>query len=276
MIRAGVIGDPVAHSLSPVIHGHWLESYTVKGAYEARHITPEALENGVQQLVNEGWTGFNVTLPHKLAILRLCATYDRTATQVGAANTITIDKDGLLHASNSDVYGFLQHLKTSWSNFGDCDKAALILGAGGAARAAIYALLSAGWRDVRIANRTAHKAEALAHEFGITQIEWERIEAALPETGLLVNTTALGMHGHPDPDIDVAYMPQKTAVYDIVYRPLETTLLHNARAANLTAVDGLGMLVQQAKPGFMRWFGVEPVIDDALMNKLYAALESAA
>lgn len=276
MIKAGVIGDPVEHSLSPLIHGHWLETYGVAGRYEARHITIDGLGAGVRQLADEGFAGFNVTLPHKVAIMTHCATVDETATGVGAANTITIDEHGALHASNSDVYGFLQHLKAGWPGFADCDGAALILGAGGAARAAIYALLSAGWRDVRVANRTAHKAATLASEFGITHIDWQAVESVLPDTVLLVNTTALGMQGHPDLDMNVAMMREAGAVYDIVYQPLETTLLANARVAGLTAVDGLGMLVHQAKPGFMRWFGCDPAIDDALYDKIYAALGIAA
>lgn len=271
MINAGVIGDPVDHSLSPVIHGHWLATCNIDGTYEARHFSPDGLKTGISQLVDAGWSGFNVTLPHKTAIMAYCTSCDETAMAVGAANTIMIDIAGRLHASNSDVYGFLQHLKTSWPGFGDCDKTALIIGAGGAARAAVYALLSAGWRDIRIVNRTAHKAKALAHEFGIVQKNWDDIAQILPETGLLVNTTTLGMYGHSDPDIDVALMPEDAGVYDIVYRPLETTLLVNARANGLVAVDGLGMLIHQAKPGFMRWYGVEPAIDDALMDKLYAA-----
>jgi shikimate dehydrogenase len=273
MIKAGVIGHPVAHSLSPVIHSHWLDKYGVDGGYEARHIAADGLGAGIQRLVDDGFAGFNVTLPHKVAIMDHCAIIDETAGAVGAANTITIDKQGALHAGNSDVYGFIQHLKASWPDFADSDGAALILGAGGAARAAIYALLSAGWRDIRIANRTAHKAQALADEFGITQTDWQNFETELPDTALLVNTTPCGMFGQGALHVKVEDMPENAAVYDLVYRPQETRLLADARASRLCAVDGLGMLIQQAKPGFMRWFGVEPEIDDALYDKLDAVLD---
>jgi shikimate dehydrogenase len=276
MKRACVIGWPVAHSRSPVIHNFWLKLYGLEGAYEKEAVAPEEFEDFLKELRASGYTGANVTLPHKEAALAAADDADEAALAIGAANTLWLDDAGKLHAMNTDVFGFMAHLETEAPNWNRDKRPAMVLGAGGAARAIVYGLIEAGASKVLVANRTRDRAEALAHAFGtkVVVIPWEERDRALEGCGLLVNTTSLGMTGKPALEIDLAALPKDAVVADIVYSPLETKLLAAARARGNRAVDGLGMLLHQAVPGFERWFGVRPRVTPELRAHVAASLKS--
>lgn len=272
--RACVIGWPVEHSRSPAIHGYWLKHYGIEGAYEKEAVRPEELEGFLTGLAARGYVGANVTLPHKEAALRIAQSADAAAQAIGAANTLWLDDDGLLHAGNTDAYGFMTNLDTEAPRWREGCDVAMVLGAGGAARAILHGLIEAGVPRILLTNRTAAKAEDLARRFGssVEAIGWEDKDSALSACSLLVNTTSLGMTGQPPLDIAVAALPASAVAADIVYVPLETPLLAAARARGLTAVDGLGMLLHQAVPGFERWFGVRPEVTPDLRAHVVATL----
>jgi shikimate dehydrogenase len=274
--RACVIGWPVEHSRSPVIHGYWLKHYGIDGAYEKEAVKPEDISVFLRNLSEHGYVGANVTLPHKEAALKAVDQADNAAKAIGAVNTLWLDKQGLLHGSNTDAYGFmtnLQALAPAWR--ASCD-VAMVLGAGGAARAVLHGLIAAGVRWILLTNRTVAKAETLAREFGspVEVLSWDAKDSALPACGLLVNTTSLGMTGQPPLDIMVPALPTTAVVADIIYVPLETPLLAAARERGLTAVDGLGMLLHQAAPGFEHWFGIRPEVTADLRAQVVATLEA--
>jgi len=261
---AGVIGDPIAHSKSPRLHGHWLRRYGIAGHYVPLHVGPENLGKVLRCLPDMGFVGANVTIPHKQAALALADEVSETARRIGAANTLSFGPDGRIHADNTDAYGFMQNLTQSAPDWQAGQGPALVLGAGGAARAVLVALLDAGVPTIFLANRTASTAQALAAEFGprIQAVAWADAEDLLPQAHSLVNTTALGMKGNGDVTLSLAHLPQTTLVTDLVYTPLETGLLRAARARGCCTVDGLGMLLHQAAPGFARWFGQMPQVDN--------------
>ncbi len=269
---AGVMGWPVAHSLSPRLHGYWLRHHGIDGAYLPLPVRPEAFERALDSLAALGFRGVNVTLPHKPAALAACQSVDAVAARIGAVNTIVFE-DGKALGSNSDAYGFLEHLRQSLPAWRADAGPAVVLGAGGAARAVVVALIDAGVPGIRIANRTAERAAALAASLDgtLTTVAWPPPRAALVDAGLLVNTTSLGMTGQPPLTIDLSGLPAGAAVYDIVYNPLKTALLAEARRRGHPAVDGLGMLLHQARPGFARWFGVEPEVTEDLRRFLLGA-----
>lgn len=273
--RACVIGWPVEHSRSPVIHRYWLQQYGLEGAYEKEAVRPEDLKSFLQQLWTHGYIGANVTLPHKEAALLAARSADEAAVAMGAANTLWLDPDGTLHASNTDAYGFITNLDAEAPQWNEGTGAAMVLGAGGAARAILYGLIKATEAKILIANRTRARAESLAGVFGprVEVIDWDARNAALAASGLLVNTTSLGMTGQAPLEIDLAGLPKDAVVADLVYNPLETALLADARARGLKCVDGLGMLLHQAVPGFERWFGVRPSVTPELRAHLAATLE---
>jgi shikimate dehydrogenase len=270
MILAGVIGDPIAHSRSPRLHGHWLLRYGILGHYVPLHVRPEDLSATLSLLPRLGFAGINVTLPHKEAAF--AAAHERTARAraVGAANTLTF-RDGRILADNTDGYGFVASLRQGAPRR-DLTAPAFVLGAGGAARGVIAALLEEGARRVTLSNRTASRADLLASAMGdrVSTVPWAEVGAALPGHGLLVNTTSLGMTGKPPLEVDLAALDGTATVADIVYTPLETPLLAAARRRGNTVVDGLGMLLHQAAPGFATWFGREPEVDDALRAAVLA------
>jgi len=274
--RAFVIGHPIAHSRSPKIHGHWLKSYGLAGSYEAIDVAPGDLAGFIAALRENGFRGGNVTIPHKEAVFELVDRIDPAAERIGAVNTLWFE-DGRLWGGNTDAHGFAANLDEhapGWAANGP----AVVLGAGGAARAIIYALKERGVRDIRILNRTLERAGDLRDRFG-EGISAHRLEAAgelLADAGLLVNTTALGMHGNEGLPADPAALPDKAIVTDIVYVPLETPLLAAARARGLACVDGLGMLLHQAVPGFERWFGKRPEVTAELRDLVLADLGVAA
>lgn len=264
MKKAGVIGHPVAHSKSPVIHGYWLEKYGIDGAYQRYDIEPERLKDKVQALVDLGVCGFNVTLPHKVAIMDLCSEISERAQHIGAVNTVSVSADRLLSGDNTDCFGFSQNIKETLPDFRFAGKHALILGAGGASRALIAALQAEQVASIALCNRSADRAGRLAEEFGCGIIPWEARSDCLADIDLLVNSTSLGMTGQPALEIDVGRLPDHAVVSDIVYSPLITPLLTCSQSRGLQTVEGIGMLLHQARPAFERWFGVFPEVDDSL------------
>lgn len=270
---AGVAGWPIAHSLSPALHGYWIVEHKLDAAYLPLAIKAEDFAEAFRALPKVGFRGLNVTLPHKEAAFALVDTHDDAARLTGAVNTVVFES-GRADGRNTDAYGFSQLLRDSGVASLD-GVSAVVLGAGGASRAVIASLLSLGAAEVVLVNRTLDKAEALASRFGsrVKAVAWAGLSAALARAGVLVNTTSLGMTGHPVLEIDLAPLPSQSTVVDIVYRPLETPLLARAKARGLKAVDGLGMLLHQAQPGFAAWYGVEPKVTPQLRAHLIAQLE---
>jgi shikimate dehydrogenase len=273
--RACVIGWPVEHSRSPLIHRYWLAQYGIDGAYEKVAVPPEQLEGFLGSLFERGFTGANVTLPHKEAALRLADSADAAARAIGAANTLWFDDDAELQATNTDVHGFMTHLVGEAPHWSKASRPVAMLGAGGAARAILYGLLQAGASKVLLMNPSRDRAEVLARSFdGVVEvIDWSQRNEALGGCGLLVNATSLGMTGKPPLVLDLAALPPDAIVADIVYSPLETPLLAAARARGNLTVDGLGMLMHQAVPGFQRWFGIRPEVSPELRAHLTASLK---
>lgn len=273
-VKACVIGWPIAHSRSPLIHGHWLERHGINGVYTREPVHPDALGDFLKGLAARGLSGCNVTVPHKEAALALAGSADDAARAIGAANTLWLE-DGRLCAGNSDAYGFLTHLDASAPGWDEARGPAVVLGAGGAARAVVTALLDRGLSEVRLLNRTRSRAESLARACtGAVGVgDWADRAAALTGCGLLVNTTSLGMTGAPPLEIALDALPADAVVCDIVYTPLRTALLADAQARGLRTVDGLGMLLHQAVPGFEKWFGVRPAVTDELRALVEADLE---
>jgi shikimate dehydrogenase len=258
---AGVLGWPVSHSRSPRLHGVWLDRYGIDGAYVPLPVQPDRFASAVRALVDLGFRGANVTIPHKQAAFAVCDEVEATALRAGAVNTL-IFRDGRILGSNTDGYGFLESVREQAPGWQPATGPAVLLGAGGAARAIAAALLDAGCPRVTLVNRSRARAEALARDLGgaIRVADTPPLEDA----ALLVNTTSLGMQGQPPLVIDLAPLPPTAVVADIVYVPIETPLLAAARARGLRAVDGLGMLLHQARPGFAAWFGTMPEVDAAL------------
>ncbi len=262
--RAFVIGHPIAHSRSPLIHGHWLADLGLSGSYEKIDIDSSGLPGFLAALSANAFVGGNVTVPHKVAVMALADDVDAAGRAIGAVNTLWRE-GGRLMAGNTDARGFVANLDAEAPNWDRAPGRAGVLGAGGAARAVVYALLGRGFA-VDVFNRTPGRVEALAHDFGphVTPRSWTDLQAALADTDLLVNTTSLGMTGQPPLELDLAGLKPAAVVNDIVYVPIETPLLRLARLKGYRAVDGLGMLLHQAVPGFARWFGVTPEVTPAL------------
>ena len=269
---AGVLGWPVRHSLSPPLHRHWLQRYGLSGSYEHLPVPPELFEDYVRALIVHGYVGANVTLPYKEAALSLCDDLDDAARAIGAVNTL-IFRDGRIEGSNSDGFGFLENLRQALPQWNITSGPAVVLGAGGAARAVVYALRCAGAPEIRVLNRTLSRAERLVADLGGSAVAKSWSSSALREAALLVNTTSLGMAGQPVLDLDLAPLSVTAAVTDIVYRPLETDLLRRASAVGHPTVDGLGMLLHQARPGFEAWFGRRPAVDAALRTAVVSGLD---
>jgi shikimate dehydrogenase len=273
--RACVIGWPIAHSRSPLIHGTWLKQYGIAGSYTREPVKPEELEAFLSNLAANGFAGCNVTIPHKEGAFALAQRRFPAAEAVGAANTLWLEGD-VLCADSTDGEGFMANLKATVPTFSAHDHPVTVLGAGGAARAIVHALLQDGAAEVRLVNRTVARAEILARHFGsrVIVVPWGDMGHAARDVALVVNTTALGMKGQPALDLDVALLSQGTVLADIVYVPLLTPLLAAAQARGLPVVDGLGMLLHQAVPGFARWFGVRPVVTPELRALVVADLET--
>ncbi len=270
---AGVMGWPVGHSLSPILHGYWLETLGIDGAYVPLAVKPEDFAGALRTLPKLGFAGANVTIPHKQAALAAVDEIDIVAQRIGAVNTVVVRRDGSLWGTNTDAYGFLENMKWGYPAWEPSAGPATVIGAGGAARAVVVALLDAGAPVVRLVNRSRDRAEALAIEIGagLEVRDWETRALALDGAALLVNTSSLGMTGQPPLDLDLTHLPAAAAVCDIVYVPLETELLKAAKAKGHPTIDGIGMLLHQARPGFAAWFGIEPVVDQALLAHVLAA-----
>lgn len=273
--HACVIGWPIEHSRSPRIHGYWLARYQIDGTYTKRAVPPDEIETFLAALGAEGLAGCNVTIPHKEAAFRAAAEREPSATAVGAANTLWLD-DGRLCAANTDTYGYMRYLALEAEGWDRRDAPVSILGAGGAARAIVYGFLEAGVPEIRIFNRSHERAEALALDFGprVKALPWEARSYASTEAAVLVNTTSVGLKGAGALDIDFADFHPDVIVSDIVYVPLETGLIREARRHGLRTVDGLGMLLHQAVPGFEKWFGVRPEVTDELYDLIAADIEA--
>jgi shikimate dehydrogenase len=274
MKRACVVGWPVAHSRSPLIHGFWLAKYGIEGSYVKQPLPPDQAAEFLRNLPAHGFVGCNVTLPHKETAFAVADERGPAAAAVGAANTLWLE-GGRLVAESTDTLGFINNLKATVPDVDLRGAAVAILGAGGAARAVIYSLLSEGVGGVRLMNRTHARAETLARHFGarITVHDWEQRNTCVRGVRLLVNTTTLGMTGADRLDLDVSALDSRCIVADIVYVPLTTPLLAAARARGLATVDGLGMLLHQAAPGFEKWFGVRPEVTEELRALLVRDIE---
>lgn len=272
--RAFVIGHPIAHSRSPLIHGSWLAEHNIAGTYEAIDVTPEALPDFFARLRASEFAGGNVTIPHKEAVFALCDSVDALARVIGAVNTLVV-QDGKVHGTNTDYLGFLGNLDANAPGWSDGSKDAMIIGAGGAARAVLAALRRRYSGKVHVLNRTLANAQALVEEIDgpFEAHGFDAFAELAPNTGLVVNTSSIGMHGTRFDWLDMSLLAKSTLVTDIVYTPLETPLLAAARAEGLRAVDGLGMLLHQAVPGFAAWFGVEPEVTPALRARIEATLD---
>jgi shikimate dehydrogenase len=272
---AGVVGWPVGHSLSPRLHGYWLDRYGIDGAYIPLPVNPRDLADALRLLPRIGLCGANVTVPHKEAALSLVHELDAQARAIGAVNTIVVRADGTLEGRNTDAFGFLENLLRSAPQW-HAHKPAAVVGAGGSARAVCVALLDAGVPKVYVVNRTASRAEELARTLGdqVIPVPWALQADALAQAALLVNATTLGMKGQPEADLDLSRLPRDAVVADLVYTPIETPLLKAARARGNTVVDGLGMLIHQARPGFEAWFGVAPEVTEELRAFLVSSLGS--
>ena len=255
----------MTHSRSPLIHNHWIAEHGFDARYDRRDIAPERIGSFLADFAASGLVGANVTVPHKEAAFAGASTRDPVAEALGAVNTLWLE-DGRLHGANTDVHGFLANLDAAAPEWDRALGEAVVLGAGGAARAVVYGLLSRGIGRVTVANRTLVRAEALRATFGerVLPVDWRDLAGTLAGVRLLVNTTALGMKGQPPLDIDLSALSPDAVVTDAVYVPLETPLLRAAKARGLATVDGLGMLLHQAVPAFRRWFGVTPQVTPAL------------
>ena len=262
---AGVIGHPIAHSKSPQLQRHWLKNLGISGYYIPMDVSPENLAQVLDSLPKAGFVGVNVTVPHKERVMELAHQITDRAALIGAANTLVFRDDGTIHADNTDGYGFIENLRQGAPDWEPTVGPAAVLGAGGAARAVVSALLDAGVPEILISNRTRLRAEVLQQDFGkrLKVVDWVQAGSMLEEAKTVVNTTSLGMIGKPELRVPLDGLQPGTVVTDLVYAPLKTCLLAEAEAAGCTTVDGLGMLLYQAVPGFERWFGQRPTVDAA-------------
>ena len=271
---AGVMGWPVAHSRSPVIHNHWIAQYGLRGAYVLLPVQPDKLEVALRSLPVLGFSGCNLTIPHKVAALDVLDRVDPQAHRIGAVNTVVVEVDGTLTGMNTDGFGYIQSLLDVRPDWRADAGPAMVVGAGGAARAVIVALMENGAQEIRLTNRSADKAKNMASEFGskVVAMPWRDRHDTLAGAALLVNTTNQGMHGEPALDLNLQQLPNTALVSDIVYVPMETPLLAAARARGNLTVNGLGMLLHQARPAFAAWFGVRPEVTPNLREQIQATL----
>ena len=271
-VLTGVMGWPVAHTRSPAIHNHWIAHYGLKGAYVQLPVQPQNLEAAIRGLPALGFAGCNITVPHKVNAMQLMDTLHPAARRVAAINTVVVQADGSLLGMNNDGYGYIQSLRDAQPDWRGDAGPALVVGAGGAARAIVVALLDEGVPEVRLCNRTQEKAQALKDAFGdrVTVVPWADRNSAMAGVRLLVNTTTQGMHGQPALDVALDDLPAEALVSDAIYIPLETPLLAAARQRGHQTVNGLGMLLNQARPAFQAWFGVQPELTPGLIAAVQA------
>ena len=270
---AGVIGSPISHSKSPVLHQHWLKTNGIKGFYIPMDVSRDNLADVVRTLPQMGFVGVNITIPHKEAVLELADVVTDRAALIGAANVLIFRKDGRIHADNTDGYGFIENLRHGAANWKPKSGSAVVFGAGGASRAVIASLLEVGVPEIRLSNRTRNRADILQKEFGakVTVHDWVKAGNMMDGAATVVNTTSLGMVGNPEFRIPLDGLSPSAVVTDLVYAPLDTPFLQKAREMGCSTVDGLGMLLYQAVPAFERWFGTRPIVDDELRNTVLNA-----
>lgn len=265
-VKAGVIGYPIHHSKSPIIHNYWLKLYGIDSSYTAMEVSPSALEERIKSLSIDGFSGINVTVPHKVEVIKYLDELSAEAEKAGAVNTIIVRSDGSLYGHNTDGFGFMANIMEHKPDFDIKAALAVVLGTGGASRGVCAALIAAGCPEIRLVCRTKEKADFIASAIGgkIETIAWTDKEKALAKAGLLVNATTLGMNEFEELEIDLTPLPQRAVVSDLVYMPLETSLLKQAKEKGHIVVDGLGMLLHQARPAFQAWFGIMPEITPEL------------
>jgi shikimate dehydrogenase len=271
-VLAGVMGWPVAHTRSPAIHNHWIARHGLKGAYVQLPVHPDRLEAAIRGLPALGFAGCNITVPHKVSAMHFMDELHPVARRVAAINTVVVQPDGRLLGMNNDGAGYIQSLRDADPSWRGDTGPALVLGAGGAARAIVVALLDEGVPELRITNRTMERAQVLAEAFGdrVKVLPWSERNDAMAGVSLLVNTTTLGMHGQPPLDVALDALPLAAMVSDAIYMPMETPLLTQARLRGQRTVNGLGMLINQARPAFASWFGVLPDITPELRAAIQA------
>ena len=269
---AGVVGSPIGHTKSPLIHGYWIHKYGLNGYYIPIEIRPENFESAIRSMPKLGFRGLNVTIPYKETILSVATSISDRAALIGAANTIIFGPDGSIRADNTDGYGFIQNIKSQAPDWKGSNGPAVVLGAGGASRAIVSALLADGVPEIRLTNRTRHRAEMFKDQFGakINVVDWARASDAMDGAATIVNTTSLGMTGNGPLRVKLDAAPNFALVNDIVYSPVNTDFLEQARSFGLRTVDGVGMLLYQALPGFEYWFDVRPVVDEDLRRIVLA------
>lgn len=265
---AAVIGHPIAHSKSPDVHGYWLRKYGIAGHYIPLDIAPDKLTELLPRLPDLGFVGANVTIPHKETVMNIADKITDRATLIGAANTLIFGRNGRIVADNTDGYGFIENIRQTVPNWNPKSGPAVVFGAGGAARAVLASLLDVGVPRIMLTNRTRERAENLRADFGnrIEVVDWVHAGNILDDAKLVVNTTSLGMTGHREMRIPLDGLKPGTIVNDLVYSPLRTGLLATADEKGCRVVDGLGMLLHQAVPGFERWFGKRPEVDENVRN----------
>lgn len=270
LLLAGVIGDPISHSKSPTLHRLWLNQNNINGHYIPLKVSKIDLELVLKTLPKMGFSGVNVTVPHKESVLKIANEITQSASQIGSANTLTFLPCGGFKADNTDGYGFLKNLEENEPTWDSSNAKVLIIGAGGASRAVISALLNSGVSKIVITNRTYERANELKEYFDrkIDVIKWNEKEQFLGEINTLVNTTTLGMLGYTNLNLSLSSINKGTIVLDLVYNPIKTTLLQNAEKQGCKIIDGLGMLLHQATPGFKEWFGVEPKITNEIRKRI--------
>lgn len=267
------MGWPVGHSRSPIIHNHWIAEHSLRGSYVLLPVAPENLEQALRALPVLGFSGCNLTIPHKVAALSIVDRVDPLAQRIGAINCIVVEADGSLSGRNTDAFGYIQSLLDAQPDWQPNAGPALVLGAGGAARAVIAGLLDSGVPAIRLTNRSPDKTQELVAAFGpqVTAVDWSERHAAVDGAALLVNTTNLGMQGQAALDLDLSALGPQTLVSDVIYVPLETPLLAAAKLRGNATVNGLGMLLNQARPAFKAWFGEMPALSHALLDKVHAS-----
>ena len=260
---AGVIGSPIAHSRSPALHQFWLRKYGIPGYYIPIDVATDNLAEVIRTLPKMGFVGVNVTIPHKESVMKIADLVTDRATLIGAANTLIFRKDGKIHADNTDGFGFIENLKQGAPSWNPKSGPAVVLGAGGAARAVVASLADSGVPEIMLTNRTRVRAEKLRDDFGkrVTVVDWVQAGNLMEDAAIVINTTSLGMIGKPELRVPLDGLRKGTVVTDLVYTPLKTNLLSEAEAAGCVTVDGLGMLLYQAVPAFERWFGKRPDVD---------------
>ncbi len=266
MKKIALLGYPVSHSKSPLIHNYWMKKHALDASYEAIAVAPEDLETTMLRLIDAGYAGLNVTIPHKETVFTLCDDWDDTAKRAGAVNIVVIE-GGKCKGFNTDIFGFTENIRVAGPRFDFKKGPAVVLGAGGAARAVVLGLLQEGAPEIRIANRTKEKAQLLARDFKNLRVyDWDNVAAALENANMLVNATSLGMQGKDRLEIDLSALPRDALVNDMVYVPLQTDLLRTARERGNPVVTGIGTLLHQARAGFKEWFGIMPEIDAELKS----------